>query len=270
MWSTPAHIESAEEEIFYVLGGFGHSWQQRGADGVVRMHDVSEGDVVVHLAGGERHTFRAGAGGLDVVAFGNHVPTQFAYLPRAHVGWIGGTWTNAGDGEWPWAREAAAGPPEIVEATDRPPNIKREEDVQPVWEGAVFPLASAAGSQQSGLNLVKLPPGGEGAPPHCHSMEDEFFVVLAGDGTLHVEPTPAKAEFGVDAESHAVGPGYVASFPAGNNLCHWFTAGESGLTYLAYGTRHQNDVIYYSRRNALFFKGVGVMIPAEHIGFLEQ
>ena len=269
MWSTPAHIESAEEEIFYVLGGTGWSWQQLGAEGEVRMHEVAEGDVIVHLAGRERHTLLAGPDGLDVVAFGNRHPSQFAYLPRGQVGWIGGTWTNAGDGEWPWAREVEAGPPEVVDATERPQNIKRADEVQPVWEGAVFPLASAAGSQQSGLNLVRLQPGAEAAPPHCHSMEDELFVVLDGEGTLHIEPTPAKREFGGEPEEHAIGPGHVASFPAGNNLCHSVTAGDAGLTFLAYGTRHPNDVIYYARRNALFFKGLGVMVPVEHIGFLD-
>ena len=270
MWSTPAHIESAEEEIFFVLGGSGFSWQQLGAEGEVRMHEVGEGDCIVHLAGRERHTLLAGPDGLDVVAFGNRVPTQIGYLPRAHVGWIGATWADAGTGEWPWAREVEVGAPDIVEATERPANIRREDDVQPVWDGRVFPLAAAAGSQQSGLNLVKLPPGGEGAPPHCHSAEDEFFVVLDGEGTLHVDPTPTKIEFGGRPEEHPLRRGDVASFAAGANVCHSISAGDGGLTFLAYGTRQPHDVIYYARRNALFFKGVGVMIPVEHVGFLER
>ncbi|MGH3075555.1 MAG: hypothetical protein ACRDQC_11535, partial [Gaiellales bacterium] len=29
-WSTPAHVEHGEEEIFYVLGGSGVSWQDPG------------------------------------------------------------------------------------------------------------------------------------------------------------------------------------------------------------------------------------------------
>jgi uncharacterized cupin superfamily protein len=269
-WSTPAHLETAEEEIFFVLDGSGWSWQQLGAHGAVRMHEIGPGDCIVHRAGAERHTLLAGSAGLDVIAFGNHHPTQFGYLPRAQVSWLGGTWTNAGDGDWPWAREVAAGTPEIVDATDRPENIKRDDDVEPVWEGQVFALAHAAGSQQSGLNLTKLPPGGEGAPPHCHSAEDEFFVVLGGEGTLHVDPTPTKLEFGGQGEKHSLRRGHVASFPAGANVCHSISAGDAGLTFLAYGTRQPHDVIYYARRNALFFKGVGVMVPVEHIGFLES
>jgi len=29
------------------------------------------------------------------------------------------------------------------------------------------------------------------------------------------------------------------------------------------------DVSYYPRRNAMYFRGAGVMVPAESIGFLE-
>jgi hypothetical protein len=53
-------------------------------------------------------------------------------------------------------------------------------------------------------------------------------------------------------------------------VCHSLRAGDEGLTFLAYGTRQPHDVIYYLRRNALFFKGVGVMIPVEHVGFLAE
>ena len=40
------------------------------------------------------------------------------------------------------------------------------------------------------------------ARPHCHSAEDEFFVVLDGEGTLHADPTPTKVEFGGQSEEH--------------------------------------------------------------------
>jgi uncharacterized cupin superfamily protein len=114
----------------------------------------------------------------------------------------------------------------------------------------------------SASNRIQVEPGrrstpahieSAGAPPHCHSAEDEFFIVLDGEGTLHVDPTPAKVEFGGKSEEHPVRRGSVASFAAGANLCHSLRAGEDGLTFLAYGTRQPHDVIYYLRRNALFF-----------------
>jgi uncharacterized cupin superfamily protein len=138
-----------------------------------------------------------------------------------------------------------------------------------LWNGQVFALAQAAGAKQAGLNFTRLPPGGEGAPPHCHSAEDEFFVVLDGEGTLYVEPTPVGREFGREPQQHAVRRGHVASFPAGSGLCHSFTAGDAGLVFLAYGTREPTDVIYYPRRSAMYFRGAGVVVPAESIGFLE-
>jgi uncharacterized cupin superfamily protein len=94
--------------------------------------------------------------------------------------------------------------------------------------------------------------------------------VLAGEGTLHLDPSPVGREFGREAEQHAVRRGHVASFPAGSSVCHSFSAGDDGLVYLAYGTREPTDVIYYPRRGALLFKGLGVMVPVEHVGFLEE
>jgi uncharacterized cupin superfamily protein len=46
-WSTPAHTETGEEEIFFVLDGSGWSWQQLGAEREVRMYEVGEGDCVL-------------------------------------------------------------------------------------------------------------------------------------------------------------------------------------------------------------------------------
>jgi uncharacterized cupin superfamily protein len=234
------------------------------------MHELREGDCIVHLAGRERHTLKAGAEGLDVLAFGNRQTTEFGYLPRAKVGWLGGTWVDAGGGDRPWQREVDAGAPDEVEPSERPANIRREEDVQPAWDGKVFSIAEAAGSRQSGLNVVRLAAGEEGAPPHVHSLENEFFVVLEGSGTFHLEPTPARLEFGGRPETHDVRRGTVISKPAGGGMCHHLTAGQEGLTYLVYGTREPNDVVFYPRKNGLWFKSAGVMIAADHISLLDE
>ena len=76
-WTTPAHRHGNEEEIFFILDGTGTSWQ----DG--NCYDVRAGDCLVHLAGAETHTLRAGAGGLDLLAFGTRRPDDTAHLPRA-------------------------------------------------------------------------------------------------------------------------------------------------------------------------------------------
>ena len=79
--SSPPHCHAAEEEIFYVVDG----------DGTLLLgddeHPVRGGSVVARPAGiGVAHTFRAGEGGLTLLAFGTHEPHDIAYYPRSgHV-----------------------------------------------------------------------------------------------------------------------------------------------------------------------------------------
>lgn len=249
-WSTPAHVELAEEEIFYVLGGSGLSWQ----DGAT--YEVGEGDCLVHLAEAEAHTLRAGAEGLDVLAFGQRALATATRLPRARVAWVGSTWVEIGRGGHPYEQEAAAGPPEVGEPRPRPTRIVALDGVasQERWGGAtVRDLGRAAGSRRIGLRHVVLGAGAEGAPPHCHSAEEEIFVVLAGTGTCAL----GDEELGVRA-------GSVVSRPAATAVAHSFRAGESGLTYLAFGTREPGDIAWFPRTREVSIRGVGVrfQVPA--------
>ena len=84
-WSTPAHIEHGEEEIFWVLAGSGLSWQDAG-DGPTT-HAVGPGDCLVHRMMAEAHTLHAGEDGLDVLAFGQRARSGGARLPRAGLSW---------------------------------------------------------------------------------------------------------------------------------------------------------------------------------------
>ena len=85
-WSTPAHVEGAEEETFFVLGGSGLSWQDDGRGGVA--YQVRAGDCLVHLAEAEAHTLRAGPDGLRALAYGQRLPHGNTVLPRAGVAWM--------------------------------------------------------------------------------------------------------------------------------------------------------------------------------------
>jgi uncharacterized cupin superfamily protein len=263
-WSTPAHVHGAEEEIFYVLGGSGLSWQ----DGEV--YEVRSGDCLVHRAGREVHTLRAGDDGLDVLAFGPRVRVELGALPRAGVGWVGRRWVDLGEPErTPWAREAAVGEPEVGEPKERPARVVNEADVEGEHGGMYKSLGGTAGAEQSGLNLLRLPPGEEGAPAHCHSVEEEIFVVLGGDGTLELWPSPARAAEGGEREDHGLRPGHVVSRPAGTGIAHLLRAGEQGLTYLAYGTRDRADVCYYPRSNKIYWRGVGLIARLEPLDYFD-
>jgi len=245
--STPPHSHNRAEEIFFVLGGSGISWQ----DGEV--FEVGEGDVLVHLPEKHAHTLRAGPEGLDVLAYGQRKTQGNTVLPRAGVAWMHPSWVDVG-GPHPWEREAAIGEPEVGEVSPRPGRIANiEEGIR--WEldtGAVdLNLGDVVGSVDTGLSHMTIPPGGEGYPPHCHAAEEELFVVLEGSGTVTLGD-----------ENAEIRRGSVVSRPPGTRVAHSFLAGDDGLVYLAYGTREPNDVVYYPRTDEIRFRGVGVTLPA--------
>jgi uncharacterized cupin superfamily protein len=98
--------------------------------------------------------------------------------------------------------------------------------------------------------------GMESAPAHCHSLEEEIFVILDGDGVvvLGEVQTPVRS-------------GHVISRPAGTGVAHVFRAGAGGLTYLAYGMRHPADACYYPRSNKVAFRGIGLIARLERLDY---
>jgi uncharacterized cupin superfamily protein len=255
---TPPHAHGAEEEIFYVLGGSGLSWQ----DG--ETYEVRSGDCLVHRASWEAHTLLAGDGGLDVLAFGQRKWVELGWLPRAGVGWLGNTWVEGGREPEPWDRELEAAELEFPPPSPRPERIVNVDEAGAVeWTRpghvlAYRDLGAAAGSRWTGLKHVALEPGQMGPPPHCHSAEEELFVVLDGEGTLLLGD-----------DEHPVRRGSVVARPAGTRLAHAFRSGEGGLVYLAYGTRDPNDIAYYPRSGKVLLRGVGVIGRLEQLDYWE-
>jgi uncharacterized cupin superfamily protein len=99
--------------------------------------------------------------------------------------------------------------------------------------------------------------------PHCHSEEEEIFVILEGSATLQLWPSPLRAERGMPYEEHALRPGHVVARPAGSGVSHSFRAGDDGVTMLIYGTRKPNDMCFYPRSNKISWRGLGVMARVE-------
>jgi uncharacterized cupin superfamily protein len=247
-----------------VLAGSGISLQDGDA------YQVGAGDCLVHVAGGKTHTLRAGDDGLDVLAFGTRERSEIGHLPRAGVAWLGRTWVDVGRGAHPWEREAEAGEPEVGEPAERPKTIVNLEDAPSEFGGRARSLAEGTGSELTGLNWVSLEAGEEGAPPHCHSAEEEIFVVLDGEGVLELWPAPqASRLYGGDVarETDAVRRGSVIARPPGTRIAHGFRAGPEGMTYLAYGTREPNDIAYYPRTQKVFLRGVGLIARLESLEY---
>jgi uncharacterized cupin superfamily protein len=260
--SSPVHVELDEEEIFYVLAGTGLSWQSG------KTYEVRPGDTIVHRVAEEDHTLIAGPEGLDVLAFGERTNATASYLTRAGVLRMDATVKVAED-RHPWDLEADAGDLELPEPSPRPPNIVNLADVPGEYGGAVKDLASAAGSERTGLNWVALPPGEEGAPVHCHSEDEEIFLVLGRSGTLVLVPSPQRARGGGTEEQVPIRAGHVIARPPGTGIAHGIRAGEEGITFLAYGTRRRNDICYYPRSNKIAFRGVGLIARLEDLDYFD-
>ena len=261
-WSTPAHEHGGEEEIFYVLGGRGISWQNG------ETAEVAAGDCIVYRAGHGAHTVHA-LEPLDLLAFGPRHHDRSVGYPRVGLSLVGSRAVESlpyllDGAPIQFVREAALGPPDLPEAPGpRPATIVNVDAVEPVRvERARVArtrrnLGRAAGSVDTGLQHVEVAPGKESALLHCHSLEEELFVMLEGDGVLVLD----------DSEETPVRAGQVVARPAGTGVAHLFRAGEAGLTYLAYGTRELGDVCYYPRSNKIAFRGVGVIGRLERLDY---
>ncbi|MHB8060722.1 MAG: cupin domain-containing protein [Gaiellaceae bacterium] len=249
MWSTPAHTHGREEEIFFVLGGSGLLWQD-GAN-----FDIAETDCFAFRGGIGPHTLKAGPEGLDVLAFSENIGDSATFLPRSKVSWLGVSWVETGTLDNPFGLEAAQGPPEVKESSAlRPDNLARLKDVSAVGTSKKTigrirrNLGDAVGSRTSGLGHVAVAPGKLSCPPHCHSSEEELFVVLEGEGVLLLGD-----------EEYELRQGHVVARPPGTGVAHVFRGAGSGLTLLAYGTRRSTDLCFYPRSRKISFRGLGVI-----------
>jgi len=252
--STPQHRHGREEELVFVLGGSGLSWQ----DGAT--YEIGAGDCLVHRVNEEAHTLVAGPEGLDVLIFGTRAADEATHLPRAGVIRVNEAWVEAAGRPDPWEREAALGDDDLpAEPSPRPDRIAAlaevaaDHHVHGPHDFEERDLGARVGSVTTGLCHLTAASGRESWPPHCHAAEEELFVVLAGTGTVTLGDEP-----------HPVRAGSVVARPAGSRVTHLFAAGpDAPLEYLAYGTRCPDDIVFYSRTGIASLRGVGRLVRTE-------
>ncbi|MFL5823974.1 MAG: cupin domain-containing protein [Solirubrobacteraceae bacterium] len=259
-WSTPAHEHGADEEIFYVLAGRGRSWQKG------RTTEIATGDCIVYLVGRGAHTLHA-LEPLDVLAFGTRSRDAGVGFPRLGMSLVGKRAVESGPGAvdgapFQFVREAELGPPELSEPGERPATVVNLGDVEARHFGrgpvssSVRDLGVAAGSQRTGIRHYEVDSDMNATPAHCHSLEEEIFVILGGEGLLVL-----------DEEETPVRPGHVIARPAATGVSHMFRAGSGGLEFLAYGTRESGDMCFYPRSNKVSFRGLGVVARVERLDY---
>jgi uncharacterized cupin superfamily protein len=262
---TPPHSHGASEEVFFLLGGSGLAWQ----DGNV--HDVRPRDCVIHRANELEHTFVAGPDGLEYLVFGTRHPTEVGWLPRSRAIRLGWPWVEGRDDD-PWDVEARSEPLTYGEPAPRPANIVNVDEVEHVqWRSRVTtaPLATEDRSELAGLHWEQIAPGRRGSVPHCHSEEEEVFVILDGTATLELWPSPRREAAGEHKEELALRAGHLVARPPGTGISHSFLAGPEGVTMLIYGTRRPNDMCWYPRSNKISWRGLGVIGRIEALDYFD-
>jgi len=259
---TPPHSHGASEELYFVLGGSGLAWQDEA------VHEIRPGDCIIHTADTMEHTLVAGADGLEYLVFGTNHPTELGWLPRSRAVRFGWPWVE-GRTDDPWDVEAQAEPLAIGEPAPRPANIVNAGEVELERWGSMTtaPLATRERSQQSGLHWEHVAAGRRGSPPHCHSEEEEVFVILEGAATLELWPSPVREARGARYEEMALRPGHVVARPPGSGISHSFLSGPDGVTMLIYGTRRPNDMCFYPRSSKIFWRGLGVIGRIESLEY---
>lgn len=109
-------------------------------------------------------------------------------------------------------------------------------------------LGHLAGSERLYVNIDQLQPGAHSAKLHSHSVQEEFFLVLSGQGTLRLGDRRI-----------AVKAGDFFAKPAGRGTAHQFiNDGDQMLEILDMGTRDDEDVVRYPEEGVQLDKASGV------------
>jgi uncharacterized cupin superfamily protein len=97
-------------------------------------------------------------------------------------------------------------------------------------------LGGPAGLARAGLNLFRLPPGGESFVYHAHLHEEEWIYLLSGRAVLDAGDAP-----------HELGPGDFVAFPTPSQPHQLRNPFDDDVVYLSGGERAPFDVCDFPR-----------------------
>jgi uncharacterized cupin superfamily protein len=119
------------------------------------------------------------------------------------------------------------------------------------FEAKLGRIGSLIGAQKLGCQLHIVPAGKKAFPRHAHHVNEEMFLVLAGEGTYRVGD-----------ETYPIREGDVIGAPPGDaSTAHQIAnTGTGELRYLAFSTRLDPDVVEYPDSNKF---AVASMVPPD-------
>ena len=107
-------------------------------------------------------------------------------------------------------------------------------------------LGSLGGSEKIYINIDYVKPGAKSVKYHSHSIQEEFFLILKGKGTLRLND-----------RSISIKQGDFFSKPAGKEIAHQFiNNGNEVLEILDCGTPDENDIISYPDEDIILIKKI--------------
>ena len=209
---TPPHSHGASEEIFYVLGGSGLAWQDDA------VHEMRAG----RLRHPPRRPLRAHVHrrrGRPRLPRLRHAPSDRDRLAAALARDPDRLAVGGGARRRSVGRRGEAAAARLRRPGAAPGEHRRHRRGRARARGATraSPRRSrrASAPTSPGSTGSGSTPGKRGAVPHCHSEEEEIFVILEGAATLELWPSPLRAERGAVAEQVELRPGHVVARPAG-------------------------------------------------------
>lgn len=105
-------------------------------------------------------------------------------------------------------------------------------------------IGDALCSEKIYVNIDFVKPGGKSTMYHSHSRQEEFFLIMSGNGLLRI-----------NEEEIQVKTGDVISKPAGKNIAHQFINNSTEiLQILDVGNRDKDDVAIYPDENKIFIR----------------
>ena len=246
-----------------MLAGSGLAWQ----DGDV--HEVRPRDCVIHRANELRAHVHRGDGRARVPRLRHASPDRdrlVAALARDPDRVAVGRGTRRrplgrrGDGRAARLRRPGAA------SGEHPQRRTRSSSSAGKIGSTTAPLATAERSELAGLHWEQIAPGARGSPPHCHSEEEEVFVILEGSATLELWPRRRRGDRRGQKVA-ASGPVTSSRDHRARDVAHAFDAGPDGVTMLIYGTRKPNDLAWFPRSRKVFFRGLGVIGRIETLDY---
>lgn len=110
-------------------------------------------------------------------------------------------------------------------------------------------LGALAGSERIYVNIDYVKPGAKSVKYHSHSLQEEFFLILHGSGSVRIQE-----------RTISVKQGDFFAKPAGKGIAHQFiNDGEEVLEILDCGINDNNDFVEYPDEDLLLVKKKGMV-----------